>query len=180
MIEKLKSGPWEIVYCDLVPDQVEKIQERVLYWSEQSIDLVLTSGGTGFSQRDVTPEAILPLINKVASGLVHLMMFKSLQITQMAALSRPVCGTVGKTLVITLPGSPKGSVENFDALESVIPHALDLIRDSKDKIENLHSRMHAHDCVKHSDIDGKLNNLNQKLQKEVGSRHSQWFRIMMQ
>ena len=70
MKEKLKNGPWELIACDVVPDEIMEIQKRVVYWSSQStqIDLILTSGGTGFAQRDVTPEAILPLISKNAAG----------------------------------------------------------------------------------------------------------------
>ena len=159
MKEKLKNGPWELIACDVVPDEIMEIQKRVVYWSSQStkIDLILTSGGTGFAQRDVTPEAIMPIITKNAPGLVHLMLSKSLEITQMAALSRPVCGTVNKTLVLTLPGSPKGAAENFDSVASVIPHALDLIREAKDITDKFHSGINGHDCVKRLDnisIDG--------------------------
>lgn len=151
----MKSGPWDLISCDLVPDEIHKIQERVLYWTQKHIDLILTSGGTGFSKRDVTPEAIIPLITKNAPGLVHLMMSKSLQITQMAALSRPVCGTVKKSLVLTLPGSPKGAGENFDSVTSVLPHALDLIQEQKDKTDHFHNSLQGHDCFKSkTDIDG--------------------------
>lgn len=144
-----------MIACDVVPDEIKEIQDRVVYWSHSGIDLVLTSGGTGFAGRDVTPEAILPLISKNAPGLVHLMLSKSLQITHMAALSRPVCGTVGKTLVLTLPGSPKGAGENFDSVVSVIPHALDLIREAKDKTEKFHSDINTNICLHHS-MDGNL------------------------
>ena len=169
LTEKLKSGPWAVVSCDVVPDEIYKIQETVLYWSQRKVDLILTSGGTGFAERDVTPEAILPLITKQAPGLVHLMMSKSLQITQMAALSRPVCGTVKQTLVITLPGSPKGAVENYEAVASVLPHALDLIKGSKDKTEKFHDNLHSHDCVstrEKSQIDGEYIQLISSYEKE--------------
>ena len=151
LIEKLKSGPWSLASCDLVPDEADQIQKKVLDWSRNNVDLILTSGGTGFSHRDVTPEAISTLIEKEAHGLVHLMLSNSLKITPLAALSRPVCGTINKTLVITLPGSQKGALENFESVASVLPHALDLIRESKDKTDLLHKDIHHHhDCSKKS------------------------------
>lgn len=91
--------------------------------------LILTSGGTGFGDRDVTPEAVGPLLTKSAPGIVHAMLASSLEITPRAALSRPVAGVAGdnRAVIVTLPGSPKGAVENLLAIVSMLPHALDLV-----------------------------------------------------
>ena len=102
---------YEISHSSIVADNVIQIQRAVLAEKEGThAQLVLTAGGTGFSPADVTPEAIKPLIEKEAPGIVHKMLTDSLKITPFAALSRPVAGTLvgGGTLVITLPGSPKG------------------------------------------------------------------------
>ncbi|KAJ3533926.1 hypothetical protein NMY22_g7136 [Coprinellus aureogranulatus] len=123
----------------VVPDDVEAIQRVIRAWTgrdgNDKIDWIITTGGTGFGSRDTTPEAISPLITRQAPGLVHLMMSSSLKHTPLAALSRPVAGTVGGTLVTTLPGSVKAVKENLDALftAGLIEHALDLIRGGSGK-----------------------------------------------
>ncbi|KAF7335240.1 Molybdopterin molybdenumtransferase [Mycena sanguinolenta] len=115
----------------IVADDVQSIQSAIKDWCERGdVDWIITAGGTGFGMRDQTPEAISPLLEREAPGLVHLMMSASLKQTPMAALSRPVAGTVKRTLVVTLPGSVKAVKENMDALLSagVVNHAIDLIR----------------------------------------------------
>ncbi|KAG7760410.1 hypothetical protein KL947_001254 [Ogataea haglerorum] len=108
----------------VVPDKKEGIQAAVLDWVRQDIKLILTAGGTGFSKTDITPEAIEPLLDRKAPGLVHAMLSYSLQITPFAMLARPVAGVCGETLIVTLPGSPKGATENFQAIKEIIGHAL--------------------------------------------------------
>ncbi|TEB32251.1 molybdenum cofactor biosynthesis protein [Coprinellus micaceus] len=118
----------------ILSDDPEAIQCVIRAWTGRAgndkIDWIITTGGTGFGVRDTTPEAISPLITREAPGLVHLMISSSLKQTPMAALSRPIAGTIGSTLVTTLPGSVKAVKENLEALftAGLIEHALDLIR----------------------------------------------------
>ncbi|KAL1939973.1 hypothetical protein VTO73DRAFT_9308 [Trametes versicolor] len=113
----------------IVPDDEISIRTVVLGWCDSGdIDWIVTTGGTGFGVRDRTPEAIKPLLEREASGLVQLMLAASLQATPLAALSRPVAGTIRRTLVVTLPGSVKAVQENLAALLGVVPHALELVR----------------------------------------------------
>ncbi|RDB20116.1 Molybdenum cofactor synthesis protein cinnamon [Hypsizygus marmoreus] len=115
----------------VVPDDVHRIQEVIKKWAERDgIDWIITTGGTGFGVRDLTPEAIKPLLEREASGLVHLLLSTSLKHTPLAALSRPVAGTIGSTLIVTLPGSVKAVKENLDALltAGLVQHAVDLIK----------------------------------------------------
>lgn len=91
------------------------------------VDLVVTTGGTGLGPRDVTPEATRRVIDREVPGVAHMMLAAGLAVTPMAALSRAVVGARGSTLIINLPGSPKGAVENLTPVLGVLPHALDLL-----------------------------------------------------
>lgn len=110
----------------VVPDEADMISSEIAK-SARRAQLVLTTGGTGFGPRDVTPEATVGVIERAAPGLVHLMLSAGIEVTPMAALSRPVAGSVGRSLVINLPGSPKGATENLAAILGVVPHALQLL-----------------------------------------------------
>ncbi|KAJ7034160.1 MoaB/Mog domain-containing protein [Mycena alexandri] len=115
----------------IVADDIQSIQTAVKDWCNRGdVDWIITTGGTGFGVRDQTPEAISPLLEREAPGIVHLMLSASLKYTPMAALSRPIAGTIKHTLVVTLPGSVKAVKENMDALISggVVNHAIELIR----------------------------------------------------
>ncbi|EON61034.1 molybdopterin biosynthesis protein MoeA [Coniosporium apollinis CBS 100218] len=116
---------WEVTETKLVPDSISEIQSVVKQWSdgEDALSLVITSGGTGFAVKDRTPEAVTPLIEKHAPGLVHGMLAASLAVTPFALMSRPVAGVRNKTLILTLPGSPKGAKENLQAVLKLLPHA---------------------------------------------------------
>ena len=114
----------------IIPDDIELIINTLIEWVEQHhLDLILTSGGTGFAPRDVTPEATQQVIEKETPGLVFAMLRDSLAITPHAMLSRMVAGIRGQTLIINLPGSPKAARENLETIIPALPHALELLRD---------------------------------------------------
>ncbi len=110
----------------LVSDDVEKIASAISD-AARSVRLVVTTGGTGFGVRDVTPEATMSVIEKEAPGLVHAMLAAGLAKTAMAALTRARAGSIGDALVINVPGSPKGATESLEAVIDLIPHALQLL-----------------------------------------------------
>jgi len=114
------------------PDEVEEISACLKNWADSGgIDLIITTGGTGFAPRDVTPEATLAVIDKQTPGLAEVMRSEALKITPHAMLSRAVAGIRGRCLIINLPGSPKGAVENLGVVLTVIPHAISLLREDR-------------------------------------------------
>ncbi|KAJ3032907.1 hypothetical protein HDV00_006980, partial [Rhizophlyctis rosea] len=137
------QSAWNVVEKLVVPDETVAIQDAVRRLADGRLaDLIITSGGTGFGVRDVTPEAISPLLHKQSPGLVHLMLSSSLQKTPMAALCRPICGVRHHSLILTLPGSVKGATENLDSVMGVLHHAVDLARGERGAGEALHQKMH--------------------------------------
>ncbi|XP_014247027.1 gephyrin [Cimex lectularius] len=127
----------------VVPDEVEIIEEYLRQWSRigSQIDIILTTGGTGFSQRDVTPEATLKVIDRNASGITTAMTIASLKVTPMAMLSRSVAGIKNDTMIVNLPGSVKGAVQCYEAIKPCLHHAVDLLRDRKEKINEVHAAL---------------------------------------
>lgn len=116
----------------IVADERDQIQEILASWCDaDDIDVLLTTGGTGFSPRDVTPEATLAVVERLAPGLAEAMRLDSLKVTPHAMLSRAVAGIRRKTLIINLPGSPKGAVENLLTIFPVLNHAIELLREDQ-------------------------------------------------
>lgn len=117
------------VLTDVIADDFEQIVTMLIAWADaDKADLILTTGGTGVSPRDVTPEATMRVIDRLIPGLGELMRLKSLEKTPMASLSRAVAGIRSQALIINLPGSPKGAVENLEAIWPVVGHAVEKIR----------------------------------------------------
>ncbi|KAJ3388557.1 hypothetical protein HDU84_009655 [Entophlyctis sp. JEL0112] len=141
-----KEG-WTVSQKTIVEDDLVAIQRSVLAWTDPvftRVDLVIITGGTGFGVRDVTPEAVSAILDKRATGLDIAMLTASLAITPMAALSRPVCGVRKNSVIVTLPGSPKGAVENLSAILKMLPHAVELARGDTHAGESVHKRMALH------------------------------------
>ena len=128
-IQELLAPPdYEVVRYEVVPDDQKLIADRLAQWADApDVDLIVTTGGTGLGPRDVTPEACLSIIDKEVPGLAETMRAKTLQFTPLAMLSRSVAGIRGNTLIITLPGSPKGVRECLDVVTPVLGHALELL-----------------------------------------------------
>ncbi|NP_001170915.1 gephyrin a [Danio rerio] len=126
----------------IVPDEIDEIKEILVDWcDEKELNLILTTGGTGFAPRDVTPEATREVIEREAPGMALAMLMGSLNVTPLGMLSRPVCGIRGKTLIINLPGSKKGSQECFQFILPALPHAIDLLRDAIVKVKEVHDAL---------------------------------------
>lgn len=128
--ELIETSKSRVVMTAIVPDEMELIQQKLISWSDSDgVDVILTSGGTGFAARDITPEATRSIVEKLTPGLDEAMRLKSLQITPHAMLSRAVSGIRNKTLIINLPGSPKGAKENLEVVMPVLEHAVKLLQD---------------------------------------------------
>ncbi len=119
---------WSVTQQALVPDDEDVIRDLLIDWADTGdLDIILTTGGTGFAPRDVTPEATRAVIRREAPGLAEAMRAASLKVTPHAMLSRIVTGIRKKTIIINLPGSPKGAVENLQVVIPVLPHAIQLL-----------------------------------------------------
>ncbi len=128
IVDEVKKFGANIIYKDIVPDEREKISEKLMeYCDDPKINLILTTGGTGLSPRDITPEATKDIIEKEAPGFVEAIRLKSLEITEKTMLSRAVAGIRNQTLIINMPGSPKAVKENLDIIKPVLPHAIETL-----------------------------------------------------
>ncbi len=129
MQQLIAEQGWEISKIEIIPDDFETIQEFLLNWVDDgNLDLILTTGGTGFAPRDITPEATQTVIERAAPGLSEAMRAASLKITPHAMLSRAIAGIRKQTLIVNLPGSPKAARENLEVILPVLPHAVQLLR----------------------------------------------------
>lgn len=120
----------------IVPDEKDMIKRELLRMVDGGIDIIITTGGTGLGPRDVTPDATLEVIEREVPGMAEAMRAEGLKATPRAMLSRAVCGTRAKTLIVNLPGSPKGVEENLSVLLPALPHAVDVLKG------------HVHDCAR--------------------------------
>ncbi len=128
LIQKiLKDIKAEVKYYDILPDEKELIKEKLLEYSAK-VDLILTTGGTGLSPRDVTPEATLEVLDRQVQGIAEAMRSEGFKITKRAMLSRSVAGVRGRSLIVNLPGSPKAVKESLSIIIDVIPHAIKKIK----------------------------------------------------
>ena len=127
--ERLKEIAGEVIHYEILPDDRNRIAAALIHLSdERMLDLVLTTGGTGFSPRDITPEATLDVIDRIVPGIPEAMRQKSLEITSRAMLSRATAGIRKSTLIINLPGSPKSVSECLDVILPVLPHAIEILK----------------------------------------------------
>ena len=145
----LEEAGFEVTYTSIIPDDMEQIKaELIACTDERKIALVMTTGGTGFSQRDITPEATLAVIERETRGIPEAMRWASLQITPRGCLSRSAAGIRGKTLIVNLPGSEKAAKENLAAVLEAICHGMDkLFSDGTSD----HSQEHRHHHHEHAD-----------------------------
>ena len=126
VIELLRSRAFSVVGNEVVPDEQHAIQTAIAYWVEQA-RLVVTTGGTGISERDVTPEATEAVCERLLTGVAERMRSEGAKKTSFAALSRGVCGIRGKSVILNLPGSPSGAVDSLQAVVELLPHALEIL-----------------------------------------------------
>jgi len=125
----IKQG-WIVVKIAIVPDDLQVLRETLSTWADcGDVDIILSTGGTGFSPRDITPEATNLVIDRLAPGLAEAMRQASRVVTPHAMLSRAVAGIRGKVLILNLPGSPKAAVENLTVVLPVLVHAVDLLKE---------------------------------------------------
>ncbi len=119
----------EIARTEVIPDEADLISAKLAEWADSgAFDLILTTGGTGVSPRDVTPEATERVLDRVIPGFGEAMRAASLRKTPQAMISRAVSGVRKQTLIVNLPGSPRGAIENLEAVWGAIPHALKKIQ----------------------------------------------------
>jgi molybdopterin adenylyltransferase len=129
IVAHCREKAWMVVATEIVPDERETIASQLKSWVDGGVAaLILTTGGTGVAPRDVTPEATCDVIERQIPGLAELMRARGLEQTPYSVLSRAVVGSRGQSLIVNLPGSPKGAVHSLRAVEHLVPHILDLLR----------------------------------------------------
>lgn len=130
LVRAVINAGWQITKTEIVPDDFGRIRNSILLWCEENIaDIILTTGGTGFSPRDITPEVTKSIVERETPGLCEAMRNASIAITPNAMLSRAAAGIRRTTLIVNLPGSPKGALENFNVIKPVLHHAIELLWD---------------------------------------------------
>jgi molybdopterin adenylyltransferase len=130
LVEMIKNQGWNVIRQKILPDDLNMIRESLTAWADRGdLDVILTTGGTGFAPRDLTPEATRAVIDREAPGLAEAMRISGAAHSAHAMLSRAVAGLRGKVLIINLPGNPKGALENFQTVVPVLEHAIQLLQD---------------------------------------------------
>ncbi len=130
LASQIQARGWSVAKQQILPDDESAIRAVLAEWADSGeVDVILTTGGTGFSPRDVTPEATRAVIQRDAPGIAETMRAESLKKTPHAMLSRAAAGIRGRTLIINLPGSPKGALENLETVIPVLPHAVQLLKE---------------------------------------------------
>jgi molybdopterin adenylyltransferase len=130
LVKAVSRQGWQAVRTVILPDEADQVKTTLIEWADGGeMDVILTIGGTGFSPRDITPEATQAVIQRPTPGLAESMRSAGLRITPHAMLSRAIAGIRAHTLIVNLPGNPKGAIENLDVLIPVLPHAVQLLRD---------------------------------------------------
>jgi molybdenum cofactor synthesis domain-containing protein len=131
LVDCVTAQGWQVQETSIIPDEQEVISQTLSTWADSGrFDVLLTTGGTGFAPRDVTPEATRRVVERPTPGLDEAMRAASLKITPHAMLSRATSGIRKRTLIINLPGSPKGAVENLRVLLPVLEHAIQLLSEN--------------------------------------------------
>ncbi len=137
LVEQVTAQGWKAERTAIIADDLIALRETLSAWADEGeVDVILTTGGTGFAPRDVTPEATRQVIEREAPGLAEAMRSGSLKVTPHAMLSRGLAGIRGKVLIINLPGSPKAAVENLRVVLPVLPHAVELLHDHPEAEEH--------------------------------------------
>lgn len=131
LVELLEKNDFEVKYYDIVADNFEKIKEKLNHYTDDKISLIITSGGTGFSKRDVTVDASLEVVERLTPGIAEAMRNEGSKITPLSYLSRAVAGISRDSLIINFPGSPKACRENFEVINQFLNHALETINESQ-------------------------------------------------
>jgi molybdenum cofactor synthesis domain-containing protein len=132
MRERCLNLGWQIVSEAVLPDERAQISEKLKQLADSGgLDFILTTGGTGLGPRDVTPEATADICDRIVPGLAEMMRERGRQSTPRAALSRAIVGTRGNTLIVNLPGSPKGAVQSLNAIADLLPHASEVMRGAR-------------------------------------------------
>ena len=128
LCEMLTAAGWDVVHTAVLPDDYEAIRGQLLHCCDElGLWLVVTTGGTGFSRRDVTPEATLAVVERPTPGIPEAMRYASMQVTNRAMLSRAAAGIRKGTLIVNLPGSPKAARENLEAVLPALAHGLEML-----------------------------------------------------
>ncbi len=130
LVELVRSKGWEVTRQEILPDDPRALREKLAHWADEAVaDIILTTGGTGFARRDVTPEATLAVIEREAPGLTEAMRAASVAKSPHAMLSRARAGIRGRVLIMNLPGSPEAALENLEVVLPALEHAVQLLRE---------------------------------------------------